>query len=85
MNTKAIALEEAGFGVMLPGWWSRRKGTRSRLAATMRVKSPFQKEGGLSLSALLDFDWQVSIGGENITLTELRALAALKDQRRRDR
>jgi SNF2 family DNA or RNA helicase len=78
LNNKAIGLEEAGFGVMLPGWWSRRKGTKARLSATVRVKSPFQKGAGLSLSALLDFDWQVSIGGENITLTELRALAALK-------
>jgi SNF2 family DNA or RNA helicase len=77
LNAKAIGLEEAGFGVMLPAWWSR-KGTKARLTASAHVKSPFQKGGGLSLTALLDFQWQLSIGGENITLAELRALAAMK-------
>jgi len=77
LNTKAGGLEEAGFGVMLPAWWSR-KGTRARLTASARVKSPFHKGSGLSLATLLDFEWQVSIGGEKVTLTELRALAALK-------
>jgi SNF2 Helicase protein len=77
LTAKAIGLEEAGFGVMLPAWWTR-KGTKARLTAGATVKSPFQKGGGLSLDALLDFQWQVSIGGEKITLAELRALAALK-------
>jgi hypothetical protein len=77
LNAKAMGLEEAGFGVMLPAWWSR-KGTKARLTASAHVKSPFQKGGGLSLTALLDFQWQLSIGGENITLAELQALAAMK-------
>lgn len=77
LTAKAIALEEAGFGVMLPAWWTR-KGARARLTAGMRVKSPFQHGGGLSLETLLDFQWQISIGGQQITLAELRALAKLK-------
>lgn len=77
LTTKAIALEEAGFGVMLPAWWTR-KGTRARLTAGLRVKSPFQHGGGLSLETLLHFEWQISIGGQKITLAELRALAKLK-------
>jgi SNF2 family DNA or RNA helicase len=77
LTAKAIGLEEAGFGVMLPAWWTR-KGTKARLTAGATVKSPFHKGGGLSLDALLDFQWQVSIGGEKITLAELRALVALK-------
>ena len=77
LTAKAIALEEAGFGVMLPAWWTR-KGTKARLTAGARVKSAFVSNSGLSLNALLDFQWEISIGGEKITLAELRALAALK-------
>ncbi len=77
LTAKALALEEAGFGVMLPAWWTR-KGTKARLTAGASVKSPFTRKGGLSLDVLLDFQWEVSIGGEKVTLAELRALAALK-------
>lgn len=77
LNTKAGALEEAGFGVMLPAWWTR-KGTKARLAARAHVKSPFQKGAGLGLNTLFEFQWQISIGGEKLTLAELRELAALK-------
>jgi SNF2 family DNA or RNA helicase len=77
LNTKAKSLEEAGFGVMVPSWWSR-GGTKARLTVSASVKSPFQKKGILSLETLLDFQWEVSIGGEKITLAELRALAAWK-------
>lgn len=77
LNTKAAALEEAGFGVMLPAWWTR-KGTKARLAAGARVKSPFQKGSGLGLNTLLEFEWQISVGGEKLTLAELQELAALK-------
>jgi SNF2 family DNA or RNA helicase len=77
LSMRAIALEEAGFGVMLPAWWTR-KGTKARLRASAHVKSPFSAAGGLSLNALLQFEWQLSIGGEAITFAELKALAALK-------
>ncbi|MBV9268932.1 MAG: DEAD/DEAH box helicase, partial [Acidobacteriaceae bacterium] len=77
LSTKALALEEAGFSVMVPGWWSR-KGTRARLSARARVKSPFEKGGGLSLNEVLDFKWEISMGGEAVTLRELKALADLK-------
>ena len=77
LNTKAGALEEAGFGVMLPAWWTR-KGTKARLTAGGHVKSPFQKGGGLGLETLFEFKWEISIGGEKVSLAELRELAALK-------
>ncbi len=77
LNTKAGALEEAGFGVMLPAWWTR-KGTKARLSAGAHVKSPFQKGAGLGLETLFEFKWEISIGGEKLTLAELREFAALK-------
>jgi SNF2 family DNA or RNA helicase len=77
LTTTAMALEEAGFGVMLPAWWSR-KGTKARVSARAHVKSAFESKSGLSLDSILNFEWQVSIGGERVSLTELRRLAALK-------
>jgi SNF2 family DNA or RNA helicase len=77
LATTAIALEEAGFGVMLPAWWTR-KGTRTRLSAGAHIKSAFSGGSGLTLDALLEFQWQISIGGEQLTQAELRALAGLK-------
>ena len=49
LTEQAMALEQAGFGVMLPAWWTR-KGTKLRLTAHANVKSPkMQGGGGLSL------------------------------------
>ena len=45
LTEESIALEQAGYGVMLPAWWTR-KGTKVRLAVQANVKSP-KIQGGL--------------------------------------
>ncbi len=71
-------LEQAGFGVFLPAWWSK-KGTKLRLAARAVVKSPKMKsKSGLSLESILEFEWQVALGDQVLSLKELEALARLK-------
>jgi hypothetical protein len=78
LSRRSMALEQAGFGVLLPSWWTR-KGTAARLTLTASVKSPEMKgAGGLSLDDLVQFQWQVAVGGVPLTLAELRALARLK-------
>jgi len=78
LTTRAGALEQCGFGVMLPSWWSGR-GPRQRLSARANVKSPKLKGGsGLSLESIVQFDWEVALGEETLSLHELQALAALK-------
>jgi len=75
----AAALEQAGFAVLLPAWWTR-KGTKLRLAAKAMVKSPKMQGGaGLTLDSVLKFDWKIALGGEEISLAELEALARLKE------
>ena len=75
---EAIALEQAGYGVMLPAWWSG-KGTKARLAARASVKSPgMQGGGGLSLDTLVQFDWEVALGDQRISIEELEELARMK-------
>ena len=62
LTERAVALEQAGFGVMLPAWWTR-KGTKLRLAVQAQVKSPkMQGGGGLSLDDIVQFDWEVALG-----------------------
>jgi superfamily II DNA or RNA helicase len=74
----AMALEQAGFGVMFPAWWSR-KGTKLRLSARAHVKSPSMRAaGGLSLDSIVDVDWQVALGDQVLPHAELQALAKIK-------
>jgi SNF2 family DNA or RNA helicase len=77
LSEKAAVLEQTGFGVMLPAWWTR-KGTKLRLTARVHAKSPTMQGGGLSLGELVQFEWQVALGEEKLTLQELTALADLK-------
>ena len=80
LTREATALEQAGYGVMLPSWWTG-KGTKTRLAAKAIAKSPKMRGGGgnkLSLDTIVEFDWEVAIGDQKITLEELEELARIK-------
>ncbi len=78
LSEKAGLLEQAGFGVFLPAWWTR-KGTKLRLAARAVVASPkLKSKGMLSLDEILTFHWRVALGDQTLTLDELKALAKLK-------
>ncbi len=80
LSERAAALEQAGFGVFLPSWWSR-KGANLRLAARAVVSAPKPKMKStsmLSLESILNFHWEVSLGDEKLTYEELKALAELK-------
>ncbi|MGL4549917.1 MAG: DEAD/DEAH box helicase, partial [Gemmataceae bacterium] len=79
LSRDALLLEQAGFTVLTPAWWSR-KGGKNRLAVVADVQSPAFKPagGGMDLNAIVQFNWAVALGGEPISLDELRRLAALK-------
>jgi SNF2 family DNA or RNA helicase len=79
LTEKAWLLEQAGFNVFLPAWWSR-KGTKLRLSARARVNSPkLQGTGGMSLEEIVQFDWEVALGGNKLTAAELETLAGIKE------
>jgi hypothetical protein len=78
LTEEAAALEQAGFGVMLPAWWTC-KGTKLRLIARANVSSPKMQGGsGLSLDEVVQFDWDVALGDERLSYEELQTLAKLK-------
>lgn len=74
----APGLELAGFGVMLPSWWTG-QGTRTRLTARAKVRSPKMQGGsGLTLDTLVRFDWEIALGDQIMSRQDLMALAKLK-------
>ncbi len=78
LTEQAWLLEQAGFGVMLPAWWTR-KGTKLKLTARAQVESPkFQGGSGMSLEEIVKFDWEIALGDERLSLAELEMLARLK-------
>lgn len=78
LNRTASLLEQAGFGVLFPAWWSR-KGTKLKLGAKAFIKAPKLKaKGMLGLDQLLNFQWEIALGGQKLTYKELQALARLK-------
>ncbi len=75
---EAAALEQAGFGVMLPSWWGRR-GTAVRLATRARAGSAgMASPSQFSLDALVDVEWEIVLGDRALSLAELEELARLK-------
>ena len=78
LNETAWLLEQAGFGVLLPAWWTGHA-TKQKLEVTAKVKSPPMTGGsGLSLEDLVEFRWAVAVGDEELTLKELEELAKQK-------
>ncbi|MCP5114617.1 MAG: DEAD/DEAH box helicase, partial [bacterium] len=78
LTQRALSLEQAGFGVMLPAWWTR-KGTKVRLKAKADVTSPKMQAGaGLTLESIVEFNYQLALGGHTLSYKELEELARLK-------
>jgi hypothetical protein len=77
LTERAYLLEQAGFVVQLPSWWSRK--TKPKVTGTVTAKSPKMQGGsGLSLDSIIQFDYGAAVGGEAISLAELERLAKLK-------
>jgi non-specific serine/threonine protein kinase len=76
----APLLAAAGFGVMLPGWWSK---PRSRLGARLTAGTPtapgtVAAKSAIGLDSIVDYRWELALGDEPLTETELKRLSKLK-------
>jgi len=78
----AVALAEAGFGVIVPGELTaagqRRLRLRMRVGGTGKTAGVVAGAAGLGLDALLAVDWQAVVGDEALSARELSALARHK-------
>ena len=78
LESQAAALQQAGFGVLLPAWWTR-QGTRTRPSIRARAKTPAMQGGsGMTMTSLIDLDVEMALGDEPISVQELEELAELK-------
>ncbi|TVR21365.1 MAG: DEAD/DEAH box helicase [Anaerolineaceae bacterium] len=72
----APLLQASGFRVLLPRWWS---GKETRLSVRAKVSGGKQSgKAHLSLSQLLQYDYEAMLGGQAIDREEFMRLAALK-------
>lgn len=86
LREAAGLLAESGFGVLVPSWWGQHKsrlGLRLKLKTSERGKNASRMirpaaYGGLGLSALVDYEWEVALGDTVIDRKEFARLAALK-------
>ncbi|MGQ9558400.1 MAG: DEAD/DEAH box helicase [Desulfurispora sp.] len=76
MTEGAASLTAAGYILLLPAWWEEVR--RQRPALLARPRSQAAGSGFLGMQQLLDFDWQVAIGGQEISPGEFARL--LKEQ-----
>ncbi|MEH1913007.1 DEAD/DEAH box helicase [Nostoc sp.] len=76
---KAVAwrLEDSGLGVILPPSLANREGWANRLGLKITAETPKGKQGRLGLQSLLNFQWQLAIGGQTISKAEFDKLVAL--------
>jgi hypothetical protein len=82
LTQAAPALQEAGFGVLVPAELTR-SGQR-RLRLRMRIDAPSTPVAGvvggrgMGLGDALEFRWEAALGGEALSAADLDALAKLK-------
>ena len=78
LGGQAAALQQAGFGVLLPAWWTR-QGTKTRPGIRARAKTPAMQGGsGMTMTSLIGLDVEIALGDDPISTQELEALADLK-------
>src|SRR5215469_8547828 len=78
LSTAAPALDEAGFGVLLPSWWNRRRRLGLTASAHTQADGVVDKPGKFGKDQLVDFRWRLAVGDDTLTEEEIAALAQTK-------
>jgi SNF2 family DNA or RNA helicase len=77
LSTWSSILDQAGFGVLVPSWWTKRR--KLGLAASASTPQDGVVTGGrFSREALVEFEWRLAVGDQPLTEDELAVLAATK-------
>ncbi|MBW4505426.1 MAG: DEAD/DEAH box helicase [Scytonematopsis contorta HA4267-MV1] len=69
--------EDKGLGVVLPYTLTNRDGWANRLGLKISAQTGDKKQGRLGLESLLNFKWELAIGGQTLTKQEFDKLVAL--------
>jgi hypothetical protein len=78
LSAAAPTLDQAGFGVMLPSWWDKRRALSLVGSAATPVDGVVAGASKFGKDQLMDFSWQLAVGDETLTDAEIAALAATK-------
>jgi SNF2 family DNA or RNA helicase len=78
LASAAPALDQAGFGVLLPSWWNQRARLGLAMSASTPVDGVVDKAGKFGRDQLMDFSWQLAVGDDTLSEEEIAALAATK-------
>jgi len=82
LQESAWVLEDAGYTVIVPAWWT----PEGRRRARIRLKTSTRRSGGtaaraagyFSLDTVVDYQYQLAIGGQEVSAAEWRQLIAAK-------
>ncbi|PZS21250.1 MAG: ATP-dependent helicase [Pseudonocardiales bacterium] len=78
LSTAAPRLDEAGFGVLLPSWWDRRRKLGLALSAYTPVDGVVTKASKFGRNQLVEFRWELAVGDDTLSEDEIAALAETK-------
>src|SRR5215472_5290773 len=78
LSVAAPALDEAGFGVLLPSWWNRRRRLGLTASAHTQADGVVAKPGKFGTDQLVEFRWRLAVGDDTLTEEEIAALAQTK-------
>ncbi len=83
LRQNAWVLEDAGFKVAIPAWWSAAGQRRAKLRLRGRLSSAAgtakaEKASSLSLQALVTYDYRLAIGDAEVSADEWRTLIEAK-------
>ncbi|MBE9178821.1 DEAD/DEAH box helicase [Oculatella sp. LEGE 06141] len=77
IRTTAWKLQDSGFGVVLPPSLANQQGWANRLGLRIKAEPPANKKQRLGLQSLLNFKWELTIGGQRLSKAEFDRLVAL--------
>ncbi|MBE9186150.1 DEAD/DEAH box helicase [Microcoleus sp. LEGE 07076] len=79
IKSVAWRFADSGLGVVLPPTLTHTDGWASRLGLSIQAETPkvTPAKGGLGLQSLLNFKWELTIGGQRISKAEFDRLVAL--------
>jgi len=76
VRDRHAALTDAGIVVLLPSWWTRRKGLglRVKAASSDNAATAGVTPGGMGMQAVVQFSWEASLGDEVLSAEDLEQL-----------
>ncbi|HEY9623354.1 MAG TPA: DEAD/DEAH box helicase [Crinalium sp.] len=76
LKNVAWRLQDSGFGVVLPPSLANQQGWANRLGLSVKAATPSKAKQRLGLQSLLNFKWELTIGGQRLSKEEFDRLVA---------